>query len=312
MQFSYKTLSSTFSHFNSALKSRGLTLPLETSRNVWAQIVLGKNFSAAAAHTKAKGLVTAIPISDDSIRANLQVRSREIGLQVAQEIFSEAIEPDIAELSQAMQELIEVINLEPHLCVMSVLSDSSGLGLLDSKKPGYFPVSKFGTVDLTENEVSWLKSSSRLAANTINTLAGKNRKAFFNIFAENHRENNNKYDEVFGKHFAAAIEPTCITIVQALLEEFEPADISNWFLDFDQIRDIVFTVFERACGQNRDWLKPDGDLAEAVTDHVAVRLREALKWMAEQANIGEIDDSPLQTLMQSARLAMRKMLNNYD
>lgn len=307
MQFSYDTLTSTFRRFNTALKSRGLTLPLETSRNVWAQIVLGKNFSAAVAHTKAKGLVTAIPISDGSIRATLQNRSRQVDIRAAEAIFAEAIGADIAELSKAMQELIDVVKLDPNVCVLSVHRDRAGLGLMDSTSPGYFPVSAFGTIDITEEEVIWLKDSSALAAVTINTLGGKSIEQYVEIFAANHRANSKKSDTEFAKYFSAKIELTCTSIVKALLLEFDPSDMDNWNLDFDEIRDIVFEVFEHACFK-RDWIQPDGDLAEAVIDHIAVRLRETLKWMAEQAGIGEIDESPSETLMQSAKLSMQKML----
>ena len=62
MQFTHQTLISTSKRFSKALKERGLELPLSSTQNTWAQIVVGKNLSAAVACANDRGYISAVEI----------------------------------------------------------------------------------------------------------------------------------------------------------------------------------------------------------------------------------------------------------
>lgn len=313
MKFTHQTLSSTAHRFAAALKFRGLKLPWEKTQNAWAQIVVGKNYSAAISDANARGPLQAIAITDETIRSILRVRNRHIDTQTAEAIFAEAIGPDISKLSPGISRVVRFVTIGAEACVIRVEGDRSKIGIMDSKHAGYIPVSELDTVGLTEDEITWLSSSSELMATAINSMGGKNSEQSLSIFAANHRAASKKADDEFRKYFGQHGEATCITIGQEIVKEFDPLKAIEWDLDFDPIWNNVHFVIERACDGGRScWLKPDCELAEAVIDHVAVRIRETLKWMADQAAVGEPDETPAGTIVWTAQLAMKKILGTLD
>lgn len=310
MQFTHQTLTSTSKRFSDSLKEMGLELPFSATQNTWAQIVVGKNFSAAVACANGHGHICAVPITEESIQAKLGARSREVDSQAAADLFAKAIREDLPKLSVSMTKLVTFIGGREQTCLISACSDQTGLGIMDAKNAGYLPVSNMRFIGAEENEVAWLRSSADLVATTVNTLAGVNTHQSLEIFAANSRAGNEKEDEVFAQHFGARIESCSQAIVEQILKSFDPLSTKEWAVDFDDVRDIVFDVFERERGDDgHNWLKPECALGEALIDHLAARLRETLKWLRDQANDGEESDSPLESLMQTAKLSMRKILS---
>ena len=99
-------------------------------------------------------------------------------------------------------------------------------------------------------------------------------------------------------------------IAHALLDEFDFADIGNWNLDIDLMRETIFDVVDTIVAEERkEWLSAECDLAEAVIDRLAVRLRETMKWICDQAIDGPLDWSPHKEIVYSATSAMKKMLD---
>lgn len=309
MQFTHQTLTSTFKRFSEALSERGLELSFSATQNTWAQIVVGKDFSAAVTCANDRGHISAVPITEEAIQKKLRARNREIDAKAAADIFANAVREDLPELSICMTKLLTLIGGREHTCLISACSDDTGLGIMDAKNAGYLPVSNLRLVGADEHEVTWLRSSAHLVAATVNTLAGVSAEQRFEIFASSSRAGNDKEDQVFAQYFGARIEPCCQAMVEGILQYFDPAEVKEWEVEFDDVRGIVFDVFERDRGNDgHNWLKPECALGEATIDHLGARLRETLKWLSEQANDGEESDSPSESLMQTARLSMRKVL----
>jgi hypothetical protein len=310
MQFTHQTLTSTSKRFSEALNERGLELPFSATQNTWAQIVVGKNFSAALACANDHGHIIAVQITEEAIQAKLRARNREIDAQAAADIFAKAIRQDLPELSISMTKLVTLIGGSEQTCLVSACSDDTGLGIMDAKNAGYLPVSNMRFIGTDKHEVAWLRCSADLVATTVNTLAGVSIEQSFEILAASSRAGNEKEDQVFAQYFGARIESCCQAIVEKILKSFDPAEVKEWEVDFDDIRGIVFDVFERDRGNDgHNWLKPECAFGEAMIDHLGARLRETLKWLSDQANDGEDNDSPLESLMQTARLSMRKILS---
>jgi hypothetical protein len=309
MQFTHQTLTSTSKRFSEALNEKGLELPFSATQNTWAQIVVGKNFSAAVACANEHGRIIAVPITEESIQAKLRARSRDIDAQTAAYIFAKAVREDLASLSTSMANLVTLIGGREPTCLISACSDNTGLGIMDARNAGYLPVSNVRFIGAGEHEIAWLRSSAGLVATTVNTLAGVSTEQSFEIFSASSRAGNEKEDHVFAQYFGARIEPCCQAIVEEILKSFDPEEVREWEVDFDDVRGIVFDVFERDRGNDGyNWLKPECALGEAMIDHLGARLRETLKWLSEQATDGEENDSPRESLMQTARLSMRKIL----
>lgn len=309
MQFTHQTLTSTSKRFSEALCELGLELPFSATQNTWAQIVVGKDFSAAVSCANDRGHIRAAPITEETIQAKLRARSREIDTQTAADIFAKAIREDLPELSICMTKLVTLIGGKQQTCLISACSDQTGLGIMNAKNAGYLPVSNMRFIGTDEHEVAWLRSSSDLVATTVNTLAGVSTERSFEIFAASSRAGNEKEDQVFAQYFGARIEPCCQAIVEEILKSFDPAEVTEWEADFDEVRGIVFDVFELHRGNDgHNWLNPECSLGEATIDHLGARLRETMKWLSDQANDGEENDFPFESLMQTARLSMRKVL----
>lgn len=311
MKFSHQTLRSTCRQFDNALKDKGLDLSWETTQNTWSRIVLGKNYSSAVADANANGPLQAIPVSNESIQSLLRHRNRTVDDNTATTIFAAAVAQDIAELSPPIGKLIEFVRSGPGICVMKVHGDGSGVGLLQSDRAGYLPISEINAFGLTSDEIAWLHDSSDLIVDTINALGGKSTRESFDIFAASHRVGQAKSDTKFRAYFGARVDQIAIKVAEAVLREFQPNEIAYWDPDFDTIRDIVFSVFDVECDDEDNWLKPDCDLADAVIDHVTARVRESLKWMMEQAEEDEVEfeSSPVSSLAHTSKLAMTKLLN---
>jgi len=306
MYFSPNTLNSTFLRFHQALNTRGLGLGRTAARNVWANIVLGRNYSAAASLAKAKGKTPAVAITIDSIRARLLYRSREVSKAIALEIFIEAIGDQLPNLSERMQELVQAVRSKEGTCLIQASGDDYGLGLMDSEFAGYLGIAQLYNFDLTEQEQCWFRASADIIKAVVNAAAGV--KDWHLIHAANIRLCQKKEDEVFAKFCTKHLDSLCESTSSSLLEEFPPLEMADWDLDFDAIYNTVYGVFERYIFECRsNWLKIDCKLADAVLDHLSVRLRETLKWMCDSVD-EEIIEDPLGTLTHSARLPMEKML----
>jgi hypothetical protein len=309
MKFSRYTLISTSNRFSDALRSRGLDLGFSTCRNVWCQIALGKNFSSAVAQADANTFVNAVPASEESIRAALIHRSRDIDTKTAGELFAEAIREDLAMLSTGMDTLVRLIGSDQDRCLVEVTRDSTRLGLMDSGNPGYLPISNLG-LPLTEQDVAWLRGSAPLAMRVLNSLSGLNTEQHMRIFASNHRASTAKADEVFAESFHEHIDLSSTEIAEALLQQFRPTDVKDWDVDIDVVRDTIFdVVFEIVSAEKKSWFSPECELAEAMIDHLALRVRETLKWLSDLANDDDEDPSPAEHIAHTARLSMQKVLN---
>lgn len=309
MRFTHQTLTSTSKRFSEALSERGLELSFNATKDTWAQIVVGKNFSAAVACANDRGHILAVAITEDSIRAKLRDRNREIDGKTAADIFTDAIGEDLPEISNCVSKLVTIISGREQTCLISACSDDTGLGIMDAKHAGYIPVSNVRFIGNDQHGLAWLRSSADLVATTVNTLAGLSTEQSFEIFAASFRARNEKEDQVFAQYFGARIEPSCQAIVEEILKNFDPEEATKWEVDFDDVRGIVFNVFERHRGNDGDnWLRPESALGNATIDHLGARLRETLKWLSEQANDGAERDSHSASLMQTARLSMRKVL----
>lgn len=309
MQFTHQTLSRTSKNFSKALNKRGLELSFTSTQNTWAQIVAGKDFSAAMASTNKNGFISAVPVSTESIQSKLNGRNRDIDSPTANDIFTEAISEDLPELSSYMAELVMHIKGMKNRCLIRAFSDKTGLGVIDAEIAGYLPLSNLHLLDANEHEVGWLKSSSDVVVSTVNALAGINLNEFANIFATNFRVGRQRNDHAFAQYFGVRVEPCCQTIVEKVLKSFDLVLVEEWEVDFDEVRDIVFDVIERDCRIARqNWLSPECALAEALIDHLGARLRETIRWLCDQPNGSEEIETPFETLMQTARISMEKLL----
>lgn len=306
MYFSPDTLHSTFFRFSQALDRRGLGLRPTAARNVWANIVLGRDYSAAASLVKAKDIAPAVAITIDSIRANLSHRSREVSNAGALEVFIEAIGDQLSELSGRMQELVEVVLSKEATCLIQATGDEYGLGVMDSEFSGYLGIAQLYNYELTEQEQLWFRASAEIIKAVVNANAGV--KDWHLIHAANIRLRQKKEDIVFAKFCQKNLNFLCEATSASLLETFPPSEMADWDLDFDTVYNTVYAVFEHNIFEYRgDWLKIDCNLADAVMDHISVRLRETMKWMCDSVDEEVIED-PLGILTHSARLPMEKML----
>ncbi|MET3135240.1 hypothetical protein AAKU55_005548 [Oxalobacteraceae bacterium GrIS 1.11] len=311
MQFSYDTIQSTSKQFIKALNARGLSLSLSAQRNLWTQIVLGKNHSAALSYARAHGYVDAIPITVESIRTKLKARSREIDYNSAHALIAEAIGNDLSELSYCMSKLVEFIRATKPSCLISIDSDRTGLGVMDTRKAGYIPVGNIPFCNGREREIVWLHSSSGLAAVIVNTLAGVSGKQSRDICSVSFRALWKKEDEVFAFYMGTRVMSCSRSIAEGILAVFDPVLITDCdVIDYDRVSDIVFDVIDAELNETpNQWLKSSCQLCEAMVNHVAARIRGDLKWLSEQANDGEVLDSPMEFLIYTAQLSIQKILN---
>lgn len=305
MQFTRQTLHSTCKRFEKALKERNLKLSLSSTQNLWAQIVLGKNYSAASANLNHCDYAEAINISIESIRAQLKAYSREVDYPTARNLFLAAITDDLVDLSRFLHELATVIRAIDGACVMSVLGDSSGLGIFQTGKAGYLPVSTLSW-DAKVN-FAWCRANSQVSSDLVNHAAGIDPKREMEIFASSHRASDKKSDRAFFEFFSARIQLCAQSISEAILEACDLDDDPDWNIDVDDVRDVIFSVFEKL-SRGVEWVKPDSDFAEALIDHLAVRVRESLKWLCGLDEGESEEHPPKETLHRSVALSMTKFL----
>lgn len=310
MQFSSHTLVSTSRRFEAALMEEGLSLSFSAANNVWAQIVLGRDFSAAKSYVDDRGYVNAVAITADTISAKLKEKSRTIAPESAYKLFAEVIRDDLPALSYCMTELVWFLTGREQTCLISVVGDRSGLGIMDATNAGYLPVSKMKFANGRDQEIAWLRSSSDLVVSIVNTLAGVSKDQRFDIFAANHRAGDEKKDEAFARYFSQRVIPCGQLLAEGVLASFDPSQKKvRGDIDYDSVRDIVYDVIERETREGNDsWLKPDCELGEAMIDHLAARIREALRWLSDEVADGRDHDSPMEAVAHTAQLSMQKFL----
>jgi hypothetical protein len=310
MRFTTSTLISTTKRFSAVLKANGLELPFGKANDVWTQIVLGRNFSAARSYVSAQEIVDAIPISEDAVRKKLAHRSREIDRLAVCQLLAEVLQEDISLLSPCMAALVGVLRSNsPQTCLTRASADRFGLGIIETTKAGYLPISQIKMSGDQEKEMSWLKSSSEFVANVVNQMAGIDGHLYGEIFAANFRAGRAWEDTLFAFHMSDHIDSCSDAVAKAVLLSFDPGAVQDWdAIDFDEIRDIVVGAIEVELAKaNDNWLKAECQLGEALSDHLGARIRETMKWLYTQANDGE-DVDPLYSLTYSAKLSMSKLL----
>lgn len=305
MHFTRQTLHSTCKRFEKALKEKNLKLSLSSSQNLWAQIVLGKDYSAAAASLNHCDYGEATKISIDGIRTQLRAYSREVDYPTACSLFLAAISDDLANLSSFLYELAKVVRSVGDACVMSVRSDASGLGMLQTGREGYVPVSSLPW--FVEANFTWYRANSEVAAYLVNHAVGIGSMQRMDIFASSHRASDKRSDRAFFEFFSTRIQLCTQSITESILKTFDIGGAPDCHIDFDDVRNEIFSVFERF-SYGVEWVQPDGDFAESLIDHLAVRARETLKWLCGLDEL-ESKENPLEeTLYRSIELSMTKFM----
>lgn len=305
MEFSRQTLHSTCKRFEKALKNRNLKLSLSATQNLWAQIVLGKGYSAASAKLNHCDHVEAVNVSIDGVRAQLKGYSRDVDYSTARDLFFSAIADDMVHLSNFLHDLASAIRRIDDACVMSVRSDPSGLGIFEAGKAGYFPVSKL-IWDVDVN-FAWYRANSEISSELVNHIAGIDPDRKMDIFARNHRASSKKSDRAFFELFSSRIQLCAESISEAVLEEFDVGDDPNCVIDFDDLREVIFSIFEKF-SRGVEWVKSDSDFAESLIDHLTVRVRESLKWLCSLDEVESEEFPARQTIYRSVELSMTKFL----
>lgn len=311
MKFTANTLTSTSRRFEQALKARGLTLSFSTADKLWAQIVVGKNMSAAKAQANAEDHIQAINISAESIRTKLKERSREISQQDAIELFAEAIQNDLYELSPALCFLVGYLNELPQSSLNCVSGDPTGLGIIDTSKPGYIPVQNLRFPNGHVLDAAWTRPNAELIVETLNLIAGINREQYFDILAANVRLGLERQDDAFSAYFVERVDSFSRSISLEVLKSFDPGSIETWNLDFDFIKDIVYDVVEcevmSARRNGTNWLKPDCGVAGILMNHTTAQIRETLQLYCREIKDGDDPGSLDETLEWTAKLSAQKV-----
>ena len=309
MQFTRKTLKSTSARFEKALKAHNLKLSYSATQNVWAQIVLGKDFSPASASLERYGHLKAINISADSIQAELKARNRNVDINTAYALLANAIGEDLETLSEPMQLLLRVVRIKEGACLTRAFGDPVGLGILESGKPGYLPAGNLRLGEKDSHDMAWLRENSDTAIEVINELAGVGPEQSFKIFADANREGEKKSDRIFFQHFGQRIEETKKVLLDKIIENFGLENEFDCDIDFDSIRDTIFDVFTRLC-MGTEWLRPDCNLGETLIDHLAARVRSTINWWYD-LDTAEKQEFPLKkSVEESIHFAMGKFFDN--
>lgn len=310
MRFTHDTIFSTARQFGHALKARGLTLKLNTTQDVWAQIIAGKNFSAAAAQAKSHGHIDPIQISTTSICQKLFDRSRTLDAGGAVEVFAAAIAHDLPALSPCKSRLVSILQLQAKSCLAAVISErTTGLGIIEPDRPGYMPVVRL-LIDIGSHEAAWLRANSEFAADVINVLAGRTQGQCTEITLANIRSENQRHDQAFADYVNQHIESICAAVAHGVLADLDPIEPEDWedSVTFDDLRQSVFAVLDAVFRNARiDWLRADCDLGEAVMDHVAARVRENLWLFADPAYRRELPE-PAEVFADAVRHAIETIL----
>lgn len=312
MRFDTLTLRSTSHRFNEALRARKLALPLTKRLNTWAQIVVGKDHSAAISQAEAHGAIAAVPLSAKRLQDLLGKRGRVVSHGAAGEIFAEAIGPDLLMLSEYLFRLLRLLQNNPGFCLIGASRESLGLGVVDADHPGYLPVSQLRPFSGNDHERDWLRASAELIADTINCLAGYTTAQVLDIRTANMRKGFDKEDDAFTDFVKRRGDGLGHVLAARLLARLDDTPVSTWDdLDYDDVRDEVYECIAREISGEGDstWLKPDCSLADAVIDHLAAQLRETLRYAAyEAADTGVVEESYADSLAHTARVAIGRIV----
>lgn len=311
MKFSPDTLRTSSRNFEKALVDRGLKLPYQQSQNLWAQIIVGKNYSAASAQAKSRGYIEAGKVSQESICEFLASAKRPIALSTATEIYSEAIADDLATASHSLSELLAWLQKHPSYRVASLVSEQvSRLGLMDSEHGGYIPVGTTELFQLQTDEIPWIRENSGFLADVLNRLVGHSQKQCHDIFLANMRAAFDQEDKMFAAFIGYAGEAISKAIGEGVLREVGTHNLPFPDAhDYDQIRWAVYDVFEdKAKEIDTTWLKPDRGLAEAVIDHIAGRIKQDLRLIADGVFPEDVVSDPASLFADTALHAMRRFI----
>ena len=310
MRFTHETLSATRKDFSKALKARELSLPFQIELNLWAKIVTGKNYPAAAPSCNQSGGIDAIPVSPDTIRAALRRHGRDVSEELAVELFATAVGQHLGEISYCMANLVRLLKTAKSRCLIKAGSETPGIGLMDTEQPGYIPLARMEMFIARPGESVWIATSAELVVEVVHRLAGIGRGQSIDIFAKNHRLSDEKSDLVFVRTIKPRIKECSLAVAERINRLFDPADIEDWeAVDFDIVRDAVYDSLTTTIGSDHaSWLSIDCDIAEAMIDHVAARIRDGMKWTSREADDGEASDHPLDWVAWTAQLSMEKIL----
>jgi hypothetical protein len=274
MQFTTITLGNTASQFHKFLRSHGLSVSINKDRDIWAQIVLGKKYSAAVAQARAEGRIPAVPVTTESIQAKLKERNRELTHNLAVASFVESVRTDLPELSHSMSQLLLFARDNVDACLIAVGTDRCKLGLIHSDLPGYLQLGSMELFDGCPQETAWIRSSSRLVAAAVNELADVEHRT---IYVGNIRVSQQRMNDVFSEYMKLHVARFSIALGERIETAFDVEGVSDFGVDFDRVSDIVYDVMEaeiRNDDRRGHRLDLDCQVAQSMRDHLAVRLRE--------------------------------------
>lgn len=305
MQFTNSTFKSSFARFRKSLKNKDLELNLSSAQDVWAEIVLGKKFSAASASLNRHGILPAKEISWQKISKVLKSRSRSVDSSTAYSLLVDAVGEDLREISETMYEVATLVSKVEGSCVISSTSDRLGLGILRAGQPGYVPVGTLQMKEKSTGEFAWLRQNSDVVVEIINTAAGIGTEQFVDIFASTSRAGDKKADSEFSQFFSNHLDETSNSIANAMFEAFDVGDDDDF--DYDEVREEIVAVFNELA-QGKAWVSTDCSIAEALIDHLTARVRTTLKWLSYPDDGKRTDDSKKHSIEEAMRFAMEKFL----
>jgi hypothetical protein len=308
MEFTHATFKNSFSRFKKSLEAQNLGMNMSSVQNLWGELVLGKDYSAAIASLNRHGKLKAKNISPESIRACLKNRSRDVDLKTATSLFTESVVENLQELSGTMHDISCLLKNLENSCVITASDGDLGLGILRANEPGYIPIETVRLKETVEGEFAWLKSNSSIVVSVINSAAGVGNSSFVEIFAANSRESDKKADRTFALYFSKRVRETAVEVANVLLEGYDVGEGSDDSFDYDEIRDEIEDVFHRLAKQ-RDWVRPDCNFGETLIDHLTARVRETLKWLSYPPGEYDDDRSEKKSLENATELAMNKFFD---
>lgn len=310
MIFTCDTLYSTSLQFSHALSAKGIPLSLGKLRDRWAQIVVGKNYSAAVAQAKADGWIPAISITPESISQKLRDRSVFVDASSALELFAESIGKDLQYLSNYFHFLVKMLQAKSNFYAIAVSGDAlTGIGIVEPDVAGYIPLGQCQLAEIKEHECSWIKQHNHFVADVCNYLAGHSQEEVSTSFFANIRSGYDREDSVFLEFMTSHSESVSCAIALKLVTVFNlnRNDFTSAKFYFDEIDVVVASAIESEIQRNpENWLKIDCDLSDAVIDHVSARLMSNLRCFADP---GFLDDTtPLEILESTASQAIKRIL----
>jgi hypothetical protein len=303
MKFTQTTLKRTSDHFRKALRSRNITIGWEASFNLWAQIVAGKNYSAASSQAKAAGHLLAAPTSIDRIQLAFAQRSRKLDDKTVLGIFEDAIRSDLGEISPAMHKLWQFAARRPGSCFW--VGDNV-IGFFQQDKPGCLSLDMLPLLNGHVDDLAWMRTSPNFVADLLNRLAGISPDDESRIVSGSIREGLKQNEEVFVRYFRPRSEELSTSMSNRILAKWP--NTATWErLDYDELSYIVEEVLEEFCAagavETNGWLQAYCDIGDALRDHVTARAREAIRVYAE------VPDEASDSLAGTIEFAINKILN---